>query len=335
MECFNRSSFSCDYFLTNGDSANVGYPKSGQNPNINFFVSAPPYINYKSAYNIGYFYWEAKPFPSQWKNGIRLLDEIWAPCGLVADCARDMGFSGKIKIVPTPMRKINKSRKMINFAINDGMVISEKCFKFYSIFQWQYRKGFDVLLSSYFNTFSSKDNVVLILKVNKLHSDDFRGQINKAVKNAKRRVGYKKFAPIIVIDYFIDNDKMDALHRFGDCFVLPHRGEGWGMPIARAIMHDNHVITTKYGGITEYLDNDCANIISHSETPVSNMQWCNLYSGNQIWAEPDPISLSNNMKNLYLNEKDYLFKIINANHIKEKISMESFIDTIERELVKI
>lgn len=40
---------------------------------------------------------------------INTVDEIWAPCPLVAECCRMAGFRGKIQIVPTPAAIVNFS----------------------------------------------------------------------------------------------------------------------------------------------------------------------------------------------------------------------------------
>ena len=152
------------------------------------------------------------------------LDEIWAPCELVKKCIEKTSFTGIIKVVPTPSRPWKKVKQNINFKIIEDKVISEECFKFYSIFQWQYRKGYDILLKSYFGEFNHTDDIVLILKVNPLFKNiNLKKEISNLCKNLKKKIGKTKYPKVIIADYFFSNDEMNALHDMGDCFVLPHR----------------------------------------------------------------------------------------------------------------
>lgn len=331
MDCFEASRFKCNFYGTDLKKC-TDRTSFGGNADINFLITAPPYTGMLGRYNIGYFYWETDSFPRAWHADINRLNELWAPCQLVANCAKKIGFNGKIKMVPTPMRKA-KSKTLINFSLDGENVISEKCFKFYSIFQWQYRKGYDILLRAYLEEFKGFEDVVLVLKINPLDQKiDFKSQVKITIKNIKASIGAKKFPPIVIADSFFSNEEMDGLHNFGDCFVLPHRGEGWGMPIAKAMLHDNHIMTTKFGGVTDYLSNYSAHIIKYKSVSVSNMEWCGLYNHTQNWAEPNIRILKENMRELFENEPAHLNKIYNYQRLKQKLSMEYFTDYINRNI---
>ena len=49
--------------------------------------------------------------------------------------------------------------------------LSSKEFVFLSVFKWEYRKGWDVLLKAYLKEFSEADRVALYLLTNTYHSD--------------------------------------------------------------------------------------------------------------------------------------------------------------------
>jgi len=56
-------------------------------------------------------------------------------------------------------------------------------FKFLSVFKWETRKGWDILLKAYFLEFTRQDNVILILKTNAYHADrPFSEDIEKFVR---------------------------------------------------------------------------------------------------------------------------------------------------------
>ena len=333
MECFNDSKIPCNFYSMGNYNNSHNFIQAEKFGNINFILSAPPYKIKMSKYNIAYFYWESDKLPFVWKKDLMSMDEIWCPCKLVEDGVKKIGFRGITRIVPTPMRKVKRNILPVNLNVYQNLFLDEKCFKFYSIFQWQYRKGYDCLIKAYLNEFKHNEDVILIIKTNPLLTDNLKHDITSFVNNIKKYIHKSSYAKIAVIDNFVTNKEIDGLHQLCDCFVLPHRGEGWGMPIARSIMHDKHLITTKYGGVTEYLDDRTASLIDHSMQPVTNMEWCKLYSSDQLWAEPKQASLQRHMRDVFSNEKDNFSKILNRDHIKNILSKEYFINFIEKEFL--
>merc|ERR1712187_753329 len=65
---------------------------------------------------------------------------------------------------------------------------TEQVFRFLSVFKWEKRKGWDILLQAYFEEFSADDNVELIMKTSKFHDNtDFEDKIEKIVAAAAVR----------------------------------------------------------------------------------------------------------------------------------------------------
>lgn len=284
-----------------------------------------------SKYKIGYFYWETDRLPKQWQKSIRWLDEVWAPCQLVKDCLIKEGFSGPIEIVPTSAKRSGKVKKF-NISINNSSIfLSKSVFKFYSIFQWNERKGWRELLGAYFDEFSSEDNVVLIIKTRPLKNNI--EQIKKDILNLKRKINKKNFPMLYLITSDITEGEINGIHQYSDCYVSPHHGEGWGMPIHDAINFKNELIITKFGGITEFLDENSANIIKHTMGPVKNMKWCPFYGSYQNWANPSKKSLMELMRKVYTSKKDE-DKINNAYNIVNSFDIEGVSKVIENILKK-
>jgi hypothetical protein len=305
-------------------------------PYIQLHMQCPPFKGarsgrLKSKYRIGYFYWETDRLPKQWGKSIRWLDEVWAPCELVKNCLIKEGFSGPIEIVPTSA-KTSGSISKFNISIGNGNVfLSENIFKFYSIFQWNERKGWKELLGAYFDEFSSEDNVVLIIKTRPLKNNV--EQIKDDILNLKRKFNKKKFPMLYLVTKDITEGEINGIHQYADCYVSPHHGEGWGMPIHDAINFKNELIITKFGGITEFLDENSANIIKHTMGPVKNMKWCSFYGSYQSWANPSKKSLSEIMRKVYLSDRDEC-KINNAYNIASSFDIEGVSKVVKNILKK-
>ena len=279
--------------------------KFSKNAKICFFIGTPKIPENKNIYNILYFYWETDDLPKGWMKKISHYEEVWVPCKIMKMSLQKNNYRGIIKVFPTPNYNLKKySKFVIGHKTNPYKKISNEVFKFYYIFQWQYRKGYDCLIKAYYNAFTKNENVMLILKTNKLSGsrDSFILNIKKEINKFKN--GRENLPEIYIIPDIIPKSQIMHLHKMCDVYVAPHRGEGWGMPIADAINQKSAVITTKFGGITDYLDDKDAFFIDYVKTPVKNMRWSGpLYSSNQNWAEPDQNSLSDLMKKSYFEKE--------------------------------
>ena len=88
-----------------------------------------------------------------------------------------------------------------------------------SVFKWEYREGWDVLLKAYLKEFS------------RIHG----------------------IAPIYVIDTHIAQVDLPIMYKAAHAFVLPSRGEVWLKHLVEAMSMSLKVITTNWSGPTEYL----------------------------------------------------------------------------------
>lgn len=293
-EAFKRAFKELKFFNIQYDIKNdiVDYDKNLKY-DIEFVIGPPPFNeNNRSKYKIIYFYWETDKLPKSWIKSIHKSDEIWAPCQLVKDVCIKSGYNKIINIVPTPSFAENYSKNIKLKNNISNYFLNPEYYKFYSIFQWQPRKGYEELLSAYFDEFKFDEEVVLIIKTNLIIGITKKDIINTI--NKIKKINNSNAKVFLITDYLSNND-MFSLHKYGDCFVLPHYGEGWGMPIHEAAFFGSPIITTKYGGITEFLD---SNIywIDHKMSPVFGMDWNNVYSSEQNWAKPNIESLKKHLR---------------------------------------
>jgi glycosyltransferase involved in cell wall biosynthesis len=160
-------------------------------------------------------------------------------------------------------------------------------FQFLSIFKWEDRKGWRTLLRAYWSTFTKDDPVVLRLHSYLPHflsgeknltenlrtyAMEFFGQElsdlaavhlgnpqeeeeedREATQDSSRRsLLSNKVALLQGTSPMLSREEIKQLYLSSDAFVLPTRGEGWGLPIAEAMALGLPVIVTNYSGVTEY-----------------------------------------------------------------------------------
>jgi glycosyltransferase involved in cell wall biosynthesis len=94
---------------------------------------------------------------------------------------------------------------------------------------------------------------------------------------------------------------MLSLHGMGDCFVLLHRSEGWGLPQFEACAMGKPVITTGYGGNLEFTKPDNSFLVGYKMIPVEGMGWIPWYTNGMSWADPDIKECGKYMRFVYAN----------------------------------
>lgn len=103
------------------------------------------------------------------------------------------------------------------------------------------RKGVDVLLQAYGKAFSSKDDVCLIIKT-------FPNPHNKIYDWLKEaQSATPDFPEILIIQDDLPDSQLKALYEQCHCLVAPSRAEGFGLPMAEAMISGLPIITTGWG----------------------------------------------------------------------------------------
>uniref|UniRef100_A0A7C9F0R7 Uncharacterized protein n=1 Tax=Opuntia streptacantha TaxID=393608 RepID=A0A7C9F0R7_OPUST len=186
---------------------------------------------------------------------------------------------------------------------------SEKEFVFLSIFKWEYRKGWDVLLRAYLEEFSGADGVALYLLTNPFHTDnDFSNKIVEFVEDSGIERPDSGWARVYVIDKHIPQVDLPRLYRSANVFVLPSRGEGWGRPLVEAMSMSLPVIATNWSGPTEYLTEE-------NGYPLTVDKMGEVKEGpfkGHLWAEPSVDKLRRLMRHVMTNADEARVKGVQA-----------------------
>jgi len=130
-------------------------------------------------------------------------------------------------------------------------------FRFLSIFKWEPRKGWDILLRAYLTAFTPVDDVCLVIHTEPYHSntpiadeiDRVAAEVLAESSNveADTATASQRARPCIeVLTEHIPLRNMPALYAGAHCFVLPSRGEGWGRPHVE--VGARHVMSTSFFG---------------------------------------------------------------------------------------
>lgn len=265
-------------------------------------------FTHNEKYKIGYCAWETTLLPNGWSDCINQLNELWVPSNQNVEAFRDSGVKIPIFRIPHCFNNdywIETTDSNVNVGHDE--------FKFLSIFQWTERKNPLGLLKAYLTEFQAEEKVSLTIKT--YLSDPRiiteRNKIKEFITQIKNGLHLGNYPKIYLILDLLSRAEIQKLHKSSDCFVLPHRNEGFGVPCAEAMMLEKPVITTNYGGTADFIFQPDSKhpdveqtgyLIDYQMTPVFGMPWA-TYSGNQAWAEPNVMHLRSHMRDVFTDRE--------------------------------
>lgn len=240
-------------------------------------------------YSIGLVVWECREWTRRFIGMLKKQDEIWTPAKFTLRDLKEYGFKN-VKLMPhiIDTERFNP-KKVVSFPVDDEM---KNSFKFLSIMGWSERKGVSVLLKAYLEEFSSDENVLLYIKVNHY---DIANAVKETIRISKK-IGKGKKTPKIYFEkkIFSWQDFPRVYKSYGDCFVLPSRGEGWGMNYVEAMSMGLPTIASHCCSMPDYINDNNGYLIDIEEYQIEKK--CD-------WICPD--------------YKDMKFPIPSKDHLKE------------------
>jgi ADP-heptose:LPS heptosyltransferase len=240
---------------------------------------------------IGMTVWETDSMPTQWRNTLNHVLEVWLPCDFNVSTFQPQLSRPVFKLPHAtlpPAETSPPSGVRLSAALED--------FVFYSIFEWQDRKHPLGQLTAYFRAFPEDGPHLLIFKTN----PGAKQEAQSALAEARRATGSKARAEIYTEAWTAP--EIDSLHRRGDCYVSLHRGEGWCYPLFEAACRGTPVVATAYSGPLEYLNPQSHQLVSYSLTSVR--QRYAFYHPRMRWAEPDLGEAARRLRWVYENKEE-------------------------------
>jgi glycosyltransferase involved in cell wall biosynthesis len=245
---------------------------------------------------------ETDRLPEFWQPHLAKFNEIWVPS------AHNLRAFRRSGIAPEKLRVV-KSCCDTDIFHPDGprLALPETLagrFVFLSVFDWQWRKGWDVLLRAYCQEFLAGEPVGLLLKLTRAHGHTeamIRSQADQVL--AEFGLALVMRPDIVLWDTSLSTPEMAALYRSTSAFVLPSRGEGWGRPYMEAMACGLPTIGTRHLGSADFMSDDNSVLVDASLVAVHEAAAAEIppYRGHR-WYEPDLMGLRRAMRQVYEDE---------------------------------
>jgi glycosyltransferase involved in cell wall biosynthesis len=243
--------------------------------------------------------WEYGAVPRAWVREIESnVDELWVPSYFVHDVLRRSGVIG------TPIEVIPNGFDPSVFAPQGLVSRPLGCRKFAFLFVGGAirRKGIDVLLKAYRMAFDPGEDVTLIA-----HISGFSGSYrhNSLIQVLQDMAADPQAPHLQILSNTLDDATLASLYRGCDAFVLPYRGEGFGMPLLEAMACGKPVITTAAGPARDFCDEKISYFVPAREEAVpDDPPPLGAFAGKFTWFEPDLRELARLLRHVYTHPQE-------------------------------
>ena len=228
--------------------------------------------------------WEESEFPFEWiRNFNYYLQGITVMSQKVKKILIDNGLEIPVEVCGLGLDHLHK------FKPDNQFKLPTKSFCFLHISSCFPRKGVDVLLKSYGEAFRSSDDVSLIIKTFSNPHNDVNSML------ADFRANDQSYPDVIVINSDLNERQIKSLYLQSNVLVIPSRGEGFGLPIGEAMALGLPVITTGWGGQTDFCNTKNSWLLNYDYVPADS----HFNLGLSYWAEPSTQHLTALMKEVY------------------------------------
>jgi glycosyltransferase involved in cell wall biosynthesis len=235
---------------------------------------------------------ETDGLPNGWAARLNAMDEIWVPTTFNERTFRSAGVGVPVHVVPGGVHPGT-------FGNADPLPIEGlRSTVFLSVFEWTYRKGWDLLLKAWAKAFSPRDDVTLLIRTyptglskNVRSADDIERVINTTL--GKLGTSRKRVAPIVLLHDHIPEADMPRLYATASAYVAPSRGEGWGRPLIEAMATGLPVIATRWSGNLDFMNDDTSLLLDVERLEVidEREEVFSFFRG-QRWARPSVTHLT-------------------------------------------
>lgn len=246
----------------------------------------PPRVNdMEGRLNLLHNYnWEESGFPLEWVTSFnQSLQGILVATQHVKKVFIDNGVK-----VPLAVSGVGTDH-WENVTADISTPLQARRFRFLHVSSCFPRKGVDSMLEAYGQTFSAQDEVTLVIKT----FDNPHNELTSWLEAARAKK--PDYPDVLVLESDYSDAQIKGLYEQCHALVAPSRAEGFGLPMAEAMLSGLAVITTGWSGQIDFCTADTAWLVDYDfERAHTHF---NLFSS--VWAEPKVSDLARIMREVY------------------------------------
>ena len=251
--------------------------------------------------------YESHPAPADWRKWYHIPDRILPGSNWVAETLIAGGCpKEKLCVVPHGVDLAMFNPAVIPYPIN-----TSKKFKFLCVAEPHYRKQIDVLLDVYCSTFTSADDVCLVLKTKLFKPGEERKPFEQDLQPIL--AGLVKSMGRTMPEIKIINERLPSiasLYTACQAFVLMTAAEGFGVPFLESLACGLPIIAPRFSGHLDFLSDENSILCDGGTRKARSVeQYWGQTPGSQV-GNPSPKKFAAAMLNVYKNYEEVKTKLM-------------------------
>jgi glycosyltransferase involved in cell wall biosynthesis len=230
-------------------------------------------------HNVQWTVFESTRIPSLLMNVLPQADSVWVPSTWGQQTLVAHGIDpDRVAVVPEGV----DTDQFHPYARPSNL---GRPFRFLFVGKYEQRKSGNEVIQAFARAWNNDPTVELIIKTNYFVG---HGQTQQDLEKYIQDQGITN-----VRVFWGEAENLTDFYRNCDVFVLPSKGEGWGLPIIEAAASGMPIVSTFYSGHREYLQHITNSMIpvDYELGPVECPEYRRFYPepGNNwgLWARPD------------------------------------------------
>jgi glycosyltransferase involved in cell wall biosynthesis len=265
-----------------------------------------------------WLYWETSKLPIYPRKLLKTYRHIWTPSKWLTEILLKDGIESRVVHLAVDPNEWTPSRD------------SHSTFRFLWVNEWIHRKGGDLLVEAFLDSFKSDDDVELVIKPNYTNQEcpirfpSVENVISSCPRGPKEKIR--------IIDEFLNQERLADLYGSCDCYVYPFRTQGASLTLLEAQACGLPAITTEYAGCLDYAVQDCTYFIEPVEyKPVTKIDFFAAYGAQDLGVEavPNPKQLRELLRYCFEHRSEAKSKGLRAS---ETVRREFTWDALRKEV---
>lgn len=221
---------------------------------------------------MGQWGWEETRVPKRFVEPFnRYLDGMGVISRFVKEALEASGVTIPIAVIPNGVTLPEGYD-----TLEPASIPSAKPIKFLHVSSAFPRKGVDVLIRGYFEAFTGDDPVTLVLKT----FPNPHNQVEELLGAARKH--HPNPPEVVWINRDMPEREVYALYKAASCLVHTARGEGFGLPVAEAMLARVPVIVSPNTGMADFCTPETATLVGYDWVAAQT----HLSEPGSQWAEP-------------------------------------------------
>jgi glycosyltransferase involved in cell wall biosynthesis len=220
-------------------------------PEIKHFIERFGASYFRTKYNIGSWWWEVEELPQEWRNEFYRFDELWVGTSFIQ---RNLAQTSPIPVYVVQPYVVPLSavpiRDDLKLASDDFVFLF--AFDYFSCFE---RKNPIATVRAFKLAFKGNERVKLLIKTT--NAEKFKAKSDALIAEAG---GDPR---IILLDKYCSKEELNNIIASCDAYVSLHRTEGFGLPIAEAMLLHKPVIATGWSGNLDFTTEENSLLVKH------------------------------------------------------------------------